>query len=112
MAKPVTLNFDVDELVEEVEDAIADSIADGVDYARREFLTRIPSQRRETRRSVRAEAKDMSGKVGVRFPASKRYRKQGTTTERIVEDAWRAMEAPTLKAIEDSFEVNLEEISR
>lgn len=109
MADIVSINFDLEDLIDEVDELVEEALADGVEFARRQLLQRIPSQRRESRQAVTARVNGMQAEVGLSFPPGQRYQSRGTKTEEIVTRAWNAVNAPTLNVIENSFNDRLEE---
>lgn len=111
MGKVVELNFDLHELLDDVEEAVADAIGDGVQYAKHELLRNIPSHRKKTQRSVVGQSEGAEGFVGVQFPSGSRYPKRGTETEQIVSTTWRSIEQQTLDVIEESIEQGIKEVS-
>lgn len=108
----VTMDFDLDDLIYEIEEAAEEAIEEGVEFAKQEFVKRIPSNRKLTRRSVIAISHKMSGIAGVRFPPGKRYPKDGTKTKAIVTRAWHSMKGQTLNVIRESIDNGIEEINR
>jgi len=105
----VTLNFDVDEFIEEAEEALQAAIVAGVDYTAREIHRLIPSERKETRKAVTPIVGDQEGSVQLRFPSNRRYRARGTKTEQIMQRAWKSIRQTTLQRMEATFYQRIEE---
>lgn len=109
MAETVSLNFDIDDVIDEVEEALEKSIAEGTAYAERTLRSRLPTRRTETAKAVTSQLLGTQGEVGVEFPANRRYRTRGTKTEQIVKRLWRSIESPTFAVIEKEFYDQIEE---
>lgn len=112
MANVVTVNLDLDELIEELEDAALEAIVDGAKFSEKELKKRIPPNRKKTRDAVFSRTEGDHADVGVKFPPGRRYPKRGTETERIVKRAWREIKEPVIHHIEQSFHSRVEELSR
>lgn len=109
MADTVSMNFDLEDLIEAAGEALDDAIDVGLEFAEEELYRRIPSHRRETRKAVQSERTEDGGQIGLKFPSNRRYRSRGTETEQIVKQAWFSIEQPTLDRIEATFHERIEE---
>ena len=109
MAETVTVNFDLEEIAEQWQDALQQAMESGVQFAEQELKKRIPANRVKTRRAVFSLMEDLTGEVGLLFPAGTRYAKRGTETERIFNRAWQDIKQSVLDHIEQTFYELIEE---
>ena len=105
------VTLEIDDFEDLVEESIEEAIAAGILSARQSLLRRIPAKRRKTRKNIVHHHRGLTGQVGVRFPPGSRFPKRGTETKRIVEDAWRQIEEPTLNAIKKTITDSVEEFA-